>query len=158
MAEFYFLRNLTFLFSPAFLSSLVIASATLLVGCDPPIPQLGKVTGNVTLAGKPLDGIEIVFSPDPSAGPAGRSSRAVTDESGAYCLTYRTVDGNGRGEGAALGPHIVTMNDWKCLNSRDNPIPYRISLRLNKPSSSPLRETVIEGEQTIDFDLTKHAK
>ncbi len=63
-------------------------------------PALGQVTGRVTLAGQPLVGALVLFTP---AGP-GRTSQGVTDADGVYELTYlRDI------KGANLGPHSVRV-------------------------------------------------
>jgi hypothetical protein len=46
-------------------------------------PELGQVTGTVTLDGEPLKGIAVVFFPD-----SGRPARGKTDAEGKYELTY----------------------------------------------------------------------
>lgn len=46
-------------------------------------PELGQVTGTVTLDGAPLKGIEVVFFPD-----SGRPARGKTDAEGKYELRY----------------------------------------------------------------------
>ena len=127
-------------------------------GCGPDIPPLGQVSGVVTMKGKPMPGIEVVFLPDPSTGNVAKSSRGETDASGRYLLTYVPAGGGKRVEGAAVGVHIVSMSDNLSINSREKPVPYRISLGLSKASGSPFKETVVDGEQQIDFDLTKHRR
>jgi hypothetical protein len=63
-------------------------------------PALGQVTGRVTLAGQPLAGALVLFTP---AGP-GRTSQGVTDAEGVYELTYlRDI------KGANLGHHAVRI-------------------------------------------------
>lgn len=54
-------------------------------GCGPSSdqPELGLVTGTVTLDGEPLQRVAVVFSPD-----NGRPARGRTDLSGKYELTY----------------------------------------------------------------------
>lgn len=46
-------------------------------------PELGQVTGTITLDGEPLKGIAVVFFPD-----NGRPARDTTDSEGKYELTY----------------------------------------------------------------------
>ncbi len=46
-------------------------------------PELGQVTGTVTLDGKPLVGVAVVFQPE-----NGRPARGMTDAEGKYELTY----------------------------------------------------------------------
>ena len=130
-------------------------ACTLVSGCGPEIPPLGLVTGVVTMNAKPMEGIEVVFLPDPSTGNLAKPSRGETDQEGRYVLTYVPPGGGQRLDGAAVGQHIVSMSDNLSINSREKPVPYRIALGLNKASSTPFRETVVEGEQQIDFDLTK---
>ena len=45
-------------------------------------PELGQVTGTITMDGTPLTGTVVVFSPD-----NGRPSRGKTDAEGKYELT-----------------------------------------------------------------------
>ncbi len=64
-------------------------------------PELGKVTGVVTLDGKPLASVNVLFKPD-----IGRAAGAVTDADGRYELIYL----NGV-PGCKVGPNHVTF-DW----------------------------------------------
>lgn len=56
-----------------------------LPGCGGPSdqPELGQVHGAITLDGKPLSGVAVVFQPD-----SGRPARGRTDAEGKYELTY----------------------------------------------------------------------
>ncbi len=65
------------------------------------LPDLGTVSGTVTVDGKPTAGIMVHFSPD----GGGRTSTGVTDSSGHYELNY-TADA----EGAVVGKHKVTLS------------------------------------------------
>ena len=62
-------------------------------------PELGKVTGTITIGGKPLSGTIVVFFPD-----NGRPSRGRTDADGKYELTYI-----GNTPGAKIGHHRVEI-------------------------------------------------
>jgi hypothetical protein len=64
-------------------------------------PELGDVSGVVTLDGKPVVGVNVVFKPD-----VGRAAAANTDEEGNYTLIY--LQGV---EGCKLGPNTVSF-DW----------------------------------------------
>jgi len=133
--------------------AIVILSA---IGCAPDLPSLGSVSGVVSMKGKPLPGVELTFSPRPAEGRiVPKSSRAITDQAGRYTLTYMAADGKTTAEGAAIGDHVVCFSDYLCIESRDNPIPYRFSVKLANTGSTPFTASVIEGEQEIDFDLTK---
>src|SRR5262245_61743679 len=67
-----------------------------------------RVTGKVTVGGKPLAGASIVFTPVAGGSP----SSGRTDENGAYTLYW----GRGRGgrpiEGAQIGDHAVTISTF----------------------------------------------
>jgi hypothetical protein len=144
---------------PRFLSKVsfafLIVALFWFTGCGEPIPELAQVTGTVTMNGKPLPGVGIAFSPDPSTGHVGRTSRGLTDADGKYTLTYRTAKGT-PAPGASVGQHLVSVSDVLCIESRDKPLPYRFSLLLGKASSSPFKEVVSPGENQIDFDLTDY--
>jgi hypothetical protein len=124
-------------------------------GCQQPLPEMGTVSGVVTLDGKPQPLVKVVFSPDPSAGPAAKSSQGLTDGEGRYSLSYRSADGRSA-VGAKIGKHLVSMKDIRSIESRDNPVPYRFSLALTRASKSPLFADVKAGEQQIDFDITPY--
>jgi hypothetical protein len=70
-------------------------------GCGNGRPKLVKVTGKVTLDGKPLEGAAIVFQPKASGEKAAfqRPSTGVTDAQGQFVVrTYEPGDGLPYGE------------------------------------------------------------
>ncbi len=77
----------------------------LAVGCSQEAPY-GVVEGVVTLDGKPLTNVEVVFMPDPEKGNRGRRSTAVPDKDG----RFRIASDLGR-DGAPVGFHRVLVND-----------------------------------------------
>jgi len=121
--------------------ALVLAAA--LVGCSSgpkDLPKLGTVTGTITLDGKPLPQVTVVFESE-----SGRSAFGATDEQGRYELLY-----TGNAKGAVMGPNLVRINsrtdappgpDWK------DPIPARYNSR------SELKADVVAGTNTFDFAL-----
>jgi len=62
-------------------------------------PELGEVTGTVTLDGKELANADVTFLPE-----QGRGSSGVTDTSGSYSLRY-----TGTERGAIVGKHSVRI-------------------------------------------------
>lgn len=73
-----------------------------LFGCaSSDVPELGEVYGKVTLDGKPVPGLNILFTPE-----TGRAAGAITDEEGYYELKY--LEGYG---GCKIGPAKVTF-EW----------------------------------------------
>lgn len=64
------------------------------------MPDIGQVSGTITLGGQPGANLMVTFQPE-----KGRPSYATTDESGAYELTY-----NGDASGAKIGSNQVTIS------------------------------------------------
>ena len=79
------------------------AAFTLVSGCSGSSdqPEVGEVSGTVTLDGKPVAGVNVVFKPD-----LGRAAAGNTDAEGRYTLQY--LEGV---EGTKLGPNTVSF-DW----------------------------------------------
>jgi len=72
-----------------------------LTGCGgADVPEVGEVTGTVTIDGKPAPGVIVNFIPT----GGGRSSTGVTDESGHYELMY-----SADAMGALIGAHQATI-------------------------------------------------
>ena len=106
------------------------------------IPELGTVSGAVTLDGKPLPGVMVVFQPQ--GAEAGRASMGKTDEQGRYVLTYNTEL-----DGAAVGNHkvrVTTPTEHPTPGFVD-PIPAKYN------TNTQLTKEVKPGEQTIDLTL-----
>jgi hypothetical protein len=106
----------------------------LTVGCQPAGPELGLVSGRVTLDGQPLEGARLMFQPDGNKPP----SVGVTDKDGHYDAFYkRDVDG------ALVGNHTVR------IRIADKPV---IPAKYN--DNSELQREVKAGKNEIDFELT----
>lgn len=99
-------------------------------------PELGEVTGNVKLDGKPLAGVIILFKPD-----TGRAATATTDSEGNYELIYRYGV-----SGAKVGPNTVSF-EWP-LGEAGVPIPQKYSA-----GRSTEKVDVQPGENEFNFDL-----
>ncbi len=63
-------------------------------------PEIGEVTGTITLDGSPLNAALVYFSPE----SGGRPSQASTDKEGKYELIYI-----GTSKGAKVGKHKVRV-------------------------------------------------
>lgn len=99
-------------------------------------PDLGQVTGTVTLDGKPLPGVIINFKPE-----VGRTATATTDDSGRYELEYRY-----RVSGAPIGKSTVSFA-WPMGTAGTWSIPEKYG------SQSTLKKEVQQGNNTFDFAL-----
>lgn len=96
-----------------FMAWLVVAGILPMIGCSTTwsdrwrrtMPPTHKVTGTVTLRGKPLGGATIVFHPREGTAAAQRAASGLTDAGGRFTLT--TVK---PGDGAVAGPFLVTVH------------------------------------------------
>lgn len=86
-----------------FASLFVVCVVLPVTGCGggmDDMPDIGQVTGVVTVDGQPAGDLMVSFQPQ-----AGRPSYATTDASGAYELRY-----NRDTSGAKLGSNLVTIS------------------------------------------------
>jgi hypothetical protein len=125
-------------------------------------PPMGRVRGIVTYDGKPLNKGRITFTPVSGDGVSGGTSAMSPIESdGSYDLT--TFD---TGDGAIVGQHIVTVSvpieDINELNKpkADGSIAYIlpkefIPKKYTNPKDSPLRNTVVAGDNKLNVELKK---
>jgi len=144
----------SFLISVA-LSCLVLSQ----VGCGPSgdQPELGTVTGTITLDGKPLVGVAVVFQPE-----SGRPARGKTDVDGKYELTYIRQT-----KGSRVGPNRVEIapseegevseeaesDDGEGQGSAAKPQSARPIVPARYNVKSELKVEVKSGANTFDFAL-----
>jgi hypothetical protein len=126
-----------------------LAAACLLAGCGKgDRPELGYVSGKVTMDDKPMADVWVMFNPQ----GGGRTSIGRTDQDGEYELMY--LEG---AKGANFGTHkvvIVTFNEDEAEEMRSStgePIKEPIPAQYN--TQTTLTAEVKEGDQVIDFAL-----
>lgn len=124
----------------------LLCSLGLIFGCSANVqdqPELGEVTGTVTMDDKPLSQALVVFSPE-----SGRSSTAVTDDAGMYQLQYLH---NVRG--AVIGNHKVQITTY--FKDEDSPqaLKYKEKIPSRYNSKSTLTAMVEAGSNKHDFAL-----
>lgn len=111
-------------------------------------PELGQVSGTVTLDGQPLEGAEIQFQP-----AEDRPSRGQTDSSGFYRLSF-----TGNRMGAVLGDHTVMITTVRAASGGEGDQPAVAARKELLPAryhdKTELVKTVAAGSNTIDFALT----
>lgn len=119
--------------------SLLLLITLLLHGCSRgggDQPEVGLVTGRVTIGGEALSGAIVCFMPD-----TGRAATGLTDQDGHYKLTY--IEGV---DGCKLGPNTVIFMP-PTGGKLSHPIPAQYQ------QDSPLKVEVAKGQNTFDFDL-----
>ena len=123
-----------FFFQIAFCLGLVFGIS----GCDSGGIRLGTVSGHVTKAGKPLQGVSVAFEP----ANGGRGSEGLTDANGYYELTFADR------KGAVLGQHQVTVKIRARFNEGGN---------VTQPAQKFLtvQREVQSGSNTFDFDIAE---
>ena len=113
-------------------------SGTAFIGCggSSDQPDLGRVTGKVTLDGETLNGVIVVFKPD-----VGRAATGTTNATGEYELEYLY-----KTAGCKVGQCKVSL-EWP-LGASGKAIPAKYS-----SGTSELTEVVQPGSNTFDLTL-----
>lgn len=118
-------------------------------------PELGTVSGTVTMDGKPLAGVVVSFAPE-----SGRTSSGVTDADGKYELTYAHG-----AKGAQVGKHSVHVssqggergggdpNAEKGASTAAKAASFQGKIPARYDQKSILTASVAAGKNTIDFKL-----
>lgn len=113
----------------------VVAFGT--IGCGrSDLPELGRVQGVVTLDGKPLAGVIVMFLPE-----KGRPAVANADSEGRYELMYTHGV-----KGATVGPNTVRVL-WPDGEAGTAKIPEKYNAK------SELKMDVKAGKNTFDLKL-----
>jgi hypothetical protein len=99
-------------------------------------PPLGKVSGKITLDGKPLEGVIVNFSPD-----QGRRGSGTTDNTGYYEIVYRYGVA-----GSKVGPTTVSF-EWPLGSDKAKPLAEKYTTK------STTKVDVKPGRNTFDFKL-----
>jgi len=116
---------------------LVSISCACAAGCGDGVdrPELGTVTGHVTMDGEPYAGVIIRYQPE-----EGRTSTAVIDDKGDYDLFY-----SDRIKGAVVGPNTVSF-EWP-IGKEGKGVPKKYT------GKTDLQRDVESGKNTFDFEL-----
>ncbi|VTS02822.1 Uncharacterized protein OS=Rhodopirellula sallentina SM41 GN=RSSM_06098 PE=4 SV=1 [Gemmata massiliana] len=124
-------------------------------------PEFAEVEGTVTLDGKPLPSVEVVFLPDAEKKTQGPTSACYTDDNGHYKLR---CDGAGRA-GALVGTHRVCVQDIAAMpppaghpleaEFRSRPHGLRVPQKYSDTRQTPFHDIEVRpGTQTVDLKLT----
>ncbi len=108
------------------------------------LPELGRVSGIVTLDGAPLAGATVTFAP-----ATGRPSQGITGDDGRYVLEY--TPGN---LGAMVGEHVVRISTERYVERPDGSVeelPERVPATYH--ARSTLTASVKPGVNDLPFAL-----
>ena len=116
------------------------------------MPDTYKVTGTVTLYGKPVSGASVNFTPK-----GGRPGLGLTDDEGGYTLT--TFESH---DGALPGQHAVTVSMPAPPSEGGTPVgPSKaapqavvIPVKYSNPQTTPFKFNVTEdGDNHFDLKI-----
>jgi len=130
------------------IQALSLMTVCLLAGCSggaTDTPELGQVSGTITMDGKPLSKANVTFEPQ-----SGAPSLGMTDEAGHYELAY-----NKDHQGAVPGQHKVRISKFGEPGS-PNDTEDQIPAKFNQNSKETAE--VKMGDNEINFDLKSKAK
>lgn len=117
-----------------------LAAFAFLAGCDSG-PEMGQVSGKVTINGEPAPSLEVSFDPkDPSL---GTTAIGYTQDDGTYTLHYP-----GNQTGAPVGEYNVSIAPAE--TDSETPPP---SVPAKYNTETELSFTVEPGENTANFEL-----
>jgi hypothetical protein len=128
------------------------------IGCGSQT-QVAEVSGVVLLDGKPMRDALVEFCPDPEKGTHGPVSAATTDEEGRFYLVSHD-----QRDGAVVGSHRVLIQDARSIPQavidfkrvKPPPLqPSRISHIYGNAASTPLRQEVKPGPQTVTLEIKR---
>lgn len=144
------------------LSYLCVIMSFFCVGCGgigTDTPDLGTVTGIITMDGKPLPNCVVSFIPE-----TGRAAFGVTDESGKYELSYLSetkgakigkntvrIATVAKNEGAEEPMEEVVDVDGKVTAKNKNKVKEIIPAKYN--TKTELKADVTAGYNSFNFDL-----
>ena len=125
------------------MNGFLVTVLVVFVGCSgdtEDIPELGQVSGTVSMDGEALSGAQILFIPT-----AGSSSVGSTDELGRYELAF-----NKNVKGAVIGQHTVQIKKYGepgSANDTENLVPEKYG------DQSKLTAEIVAGKNEVDFAL-----
>lgn len=136
-----------------------------LIGCSKETQEFAEVDGTVTLNGKPLPNVEVVFMSElkDDKAKANPASMSYTDDHGHYSLWCTQADV----QGAVVGNYRVVVHDTAAvpmppLEFGDNPAaakayrpgPLRVPSKYSSTAQTPFRDIkVTSGHVKLDFDV-----
>lgn len=132
-----------------------VVALAITLGCSKTPEKLYPVIGTVTVGGQPLNGGTIQFEMMEKGEATGEiyTSAGELDENGNFELSTFGKPGAPAGEHRAwVTPNLLMMPDKLGVGiRRTSPIPKDYMM----PTTTELKFTVTEGDNTIDVDIPK---
>jgi hypothetical protein len=130
-------------------SSTACLVVILVAACSKRPKNVAPVKGKVTVAGQPLGGAQVIFSP---TAENASSSTGGTNASGEYVLQYSKGV-----KGAVIGEHTVSISTHQEGDPNAKPpipdVPEKVPYKYRTPGPDQLKATVKPGNNAIDFTL-----
>jgi hypothetical protein len=120
------------------------------IGCSKAY-QIAEVDGTLTIAGKPANKIHVQFVPISQDGTKLPISNADTDSRGKFSLELH--DGNDTVSGSVVGTSRVALSDMQFAESNGRGVKLRLRPEYTLPGSTPFRQVITEGKQTIEIKV-----
>ncbi|HEY2827618.1 MAG TPA: hypothetical protein VGJ04_08470 [Pirellulales bacterium] len=135
--------------SAACLIALLFAAT--MTGCGKSY-KIAEVDGQLLIAGKPGTKMHIQFVPFSPEGTKFPYSNADTDDLGKFSLEMR--EGNSTVNGAVVGTNRIVLTDMQYAEAgAGKGVPFRLKPEYTAAGSTPLRQEVAEGKQTIEIKI-----
>jgi hypothetical protein len=125
--------------------------AATITGCGKSY-KVAEVDGQLLIAEKPGNKMHIQFVPVSPDGTKLPYSNADTDDQGRFSLEMR--EGNSTVNGAVVGTNRVVLTDMQYAEAgAGKGVPFRLKPEYTAAGSTPLRQEVAEGKQTVEIKV-----
>jgi hypothetical protein len=143
-----------------YLAVVMVALLVAIEGCrqEKNGPATVEVAGTVSLDGNPVEGANVVFTPDAVGDDSRLASQATTDHEGRFRLS--TNLGNGKMKsGIVAGPYLVAIAKYDSSAVKDTFTPPKNVLpqKYANAKTSQFKVEVIAGKVN-DFPFDLHSK
>lgn len=123
------------------------------VGCSQPL-ETAEVDGVPLIHGEPGYKVHLQFIPDIDQGTKGPVSMAETDAEGRFKLHFVEQGESTPRSGAVVGWHRIVLSDQQLAASATGlGIPIRFAAEYGLPGSTPLKEELKKGKQSVRIEL-----
>lgn len=131
-----------------------LLAAVALAGCGGSSYQVAEVDGVLLIGGQPGHQVQVQFFPDVAGESSPPPSMATTDGEGCFSLRLMEGAGGSTRAGAVVGTHRVVLRDLQLAASATGAgVPIRLGQPYTLPGSTPLRQEIVAGKQTIEIQV-----